>query len=563
MPGTDSAHPRDEDLGRIRLLIAGRAVLFSFLILTLIYVQYRYQMFAIRTGYLYVFLAVIFALSAVYWYLQENLKDIPLLVYIQISVDILLITLLVHVTGGIDSGLSILYHLTIISASIVLYRRGAILSASLASILYGAMLDMQFYGVAGLVKSENYSAIQVLYRVFINIVSFYAVAFLSSHLADRLRRTRQELQEKSIDFEDLRSLQEHILKSVGSGILTMDLAGRVTSWNPAAEFITGYDIDEIRERAQDVFGQSIRSLFGHTAEMMGRSYRFDTEIRKKTGATAKIGMTASLLKDEQERVRGIILVFQDITQLIEMEDRVRRQERLATVGSLAAGIAHEIRNPLASLSGSIQVLQKEMDLHGDNQRLMSIVLRETDRLNNIITEFLEYARPKQLKRELMPLFALVEETVILVTNSRFCGEGISIDVAVDRDIEVFADAELLRQVFWNLLLNACQSMPGGGRIMVSADAETDADAGEAWCVIIVSDTGEGIPDEHRKKLFDPFFTTKPNGTGLGLAIVYRIIEDHGGMIDVISSRGAGTKVRIRLPQRERTAYAAAEFPLQK
>ena len=233
-----------------------------------------------------------------------------------------------------------------------------------------------------------------MYLVFTNILSFYTVALLSGYLSDRLRKTRQELRAKSIDFDDLRALQDHILKSVGSGILTMDLEGNITSWNPAAEQITGYSYAEIRIRLQEVFGKSIRGLFGHTDDLKERPYRFEGEIIKKDGSTAILGMVASLLKDEMNSVRGIIMIFQDITKILQMEDQMRRQDRLATVGSLAAGIAHEIRNPLASISGSIQVLQGELDLKGDNKHLMDIVVRETDRLNTIITEFLEYARPK-------------------------------------------------------------------------------------------------------------------------------------------------------------------------
>ena len=365
-------------------------------------------------------------LTAVYWYLLKKIERLSLLAYLQTSVDILLVTALIHLTGGIDSGFSLLYHLTIISSSIILYRRGGYLSASLSSILYGAMLDMQYYNVLGFVRSQNFTAVQVLFQVFINILSFYIVGLLSGYLSERLRKTRQELREKSIDFEDLRVLQEHILRSVGSGILTMDLQGNIASWNPAAEQITGYRYDEIKSRWQQVFGDSIKGLFGHTDALKARPFRFNGQIMKKDGSTAILGMTASLLKDEANAVRGIILIFQDITKLIEMEDQVRTQERLATVGSLAAGIAHEIRNPLASLSGSIQVLQGELDLQGDNKHLMDIVVRETDRLNTIITEFLEYARLKNAQNDQIELLPILDETIMLLKNCKDCSSDIRI-----------------------------------------------------------------------------------------------------------------------------------------
>ena len=257
-------------------------------------------------------------------------------------------------------------------------------------------------------------------------------------------------------------------------------------------------------------------------------------------------MAASLLKDDKDAVRGIILVFQDITKMVQMEERVRRQERLATVGSLAAGIAHEIRNPLASLSGSIQVLQGELDLKNDNKNLMDIVVRETDRLNTIITDFLEYARPKTSEDDFIVLADILDETITLLKHSKNFQEGIGIRSTVEPTISIRGDSQRLRQVFWNLLLNACQAMPNGGDITISAGPFPRGEDDHGWCEIVIADTGQGIAREYLDKIFDPFFTTKTGGTGLGLAIVYRIIEDHGGTITV-EAGGRGSQFRILLP----------------
>ncbi len=527
--------------------MVSRLVLITFLLGTLIFFQHEYRLYPFRTIFLYYFVLFVYVLTGIYWYLLQRIDNVTFFAYLQVAGDIFLVTFLVRLTGGIDSGLSLLYHLTIISASIILYRRGGYLAASLASILYGGMLDMQYYNVLGFVRSLNFTAMQVLYLVFINILSFYTVAFLSGYLSERLRKTRQELREKSMDFNDLRALQEHILKSIGSGILTMDLEGHITSWNPAAEHITGYSYAEIRGRLQDVFGNSIRGLFGHTEDLKENPFRFDGQIIKKDGNTAILGMSASLLKDEKNQVRGIILIFQDITTMVQMEDRVRRQERLATVGSLAAGIAHEIRNPLASLSGSIQVLQGELDLKGDNRHLMDIVVRETDRLNTIITDFLEYARPKTTQDDRIVLSSVLDETITLLKNSKEFVDNISISCNVDPMIIMRGDARRMRQVFWNFLINSCQAMPNGGKMTISANPVSHDDEDSAWCEIIIADTGQGISPEHLAKIFDPFFTTKIGGTGLGLAIAYRIIEDHGGTIAVAAEEGRGTKFRILIP----------------
>lgn len=534
------------------MLIISRVVFSTFLLGTLAFFQQKYRIYSFQTSSLYYFIVVIYALSGLYWHLQRIFRNITLFAFLQIGGDIVLVTFLVHLTGGIDSGFSLLYHLTIISGAIILYRRGGYLAASLSSILYGGMLDLQYYNALGFVRSQGFTAVQVMYQVFINILSFYVVAFLSGYLSERLRRTRQELQEKSIDFNDLRALQEHILRSVGSGILTMDLEGNITSWNPGAEQITGYNYAEIRGKWQDVFGSSIRGIFGHTEDIKERPFHFNGEITKKDGAKAVLGMIATLLRDDREAVRGIIFIFQDITKIIEMEEQVRRQERLASVGGLAAGIAHEIRNPLASLSGSIQVLKNELELKGDNRNLMNIVLQETERLNAIITEFLEYARPKTRQHEHIPLTPLVEETIVLLKNSRDFRDGITFNCEIDKDAAVTGDPQRMRQVFWNLLINSCQAIPERGRISIRIRHVNKYDHDNAeWMDIDISDTGLGIAPEHRKNIFLPFFTTKPGGTGLGLAIVYRIIEDHGGTINVISEPERGTSFRIMLPASEK------------
>jgi two-component system sensor histidine kinase PilS (NtrC family) len=547
-------YSKEEYTIRIKRLIWSRVVLATFLVGTLVFFQRHYTIYPFKTAYVYYFLLTVYCLTVVYWYLLERIKRLHFLAYLQTSVDILLVTILTHLTGGIDSGFSLLYHLTIISSSIILYRRGGYLSASLSSILYGAMLDMQYYNVLGFVRSQNFTAVQVLFQVFINILSFYTVGLLSGYLSERLRKTRKELREKSMDLEDLRVLQDHILRSVGSGIVTMDLQGNIASWNPAAEQITGYRYEEIKSRWQEVFGDSIKGLFGHTDSLKARPFRFNGQILKKDGSTALLGMTASLLKDDTNFVRGIILIFQDITKLVEMEDQVRMKERLATVGSLAAGIAHEIRNPLASLSGSIQVLQGELDLHGDNKQLMDIVVRETDRLNTIIMEFLEYARLKNAQNDHIDLSPVLDETIMLLKNCKDFTGDIRITHQVDPHVVIKGDSQRLRQVFWNLLINACQAMPQGGEIMVTARPFPDVSEDTDWCEITIADTGQGIAREDRDKIFNPFYTTKTGGTGLGLAIVYRIIEDHRGTITVDSVPGKGTQFSIRLPISEEPVY---------
>ncbi len=543
----DREFPREDYYSKLSWLLLGRLLLAVFLVGSLLFFQFRYEIYHIPLATLVEFTTVVGVLSGLYGRLLKTSQNLVFLAYVQISGDILLISWLVLFTGGIDSGFSIIYHLAIIAASIILYRRGGYYSASLASILYGGILDLQYYGALGLPQSQNYTSVQVLFLLFVNILSFYLVAFLSGLLSERLRKTRQALREKSSDLNDLKVLQYHILRSVGSGIATIDMSGEITSWNNSAEQITGYSYEDVRGRAKDVFGQGIKGLFGHTDDLRDHSVRFQGEIVKRAGTKATLGFTASLLKDDNDLVRGIILTFQDITRLIEMEEQIRQQERLATVGSLAAGIAHEIRNPLASLSGSIQMLQSDLDLKGEHKHLMDIVLRETDRLNTIITEFLDYARPRSIQQEPIALESLLRETIELFRNSRNYHNDMFIEQDVLPDLIVSGDPHRLRQVIWNLLINAGQAVQGKGTIRVSAGSHRTDDSNEI--AIRIADTGSGIAREHMPNIFDPFFTTKSDGTGLGLAIAYRIITDHAGSIDVHSVVGEGTVFTIKLPSR--------------
>lgn len=554
----ENRHSREELHGRLKWLIGGRVVLALLLLGSVLFFQLQYQIYHVRTDQFVLFAAIVFSLTGVYWYFSGTQLRSSVQAYLQLAIDVLLITWLVSLTGGIDSSFSILYHIAIIAASIMLARRGGYFAASLASILYGGLLDIQYYKVFGYAQSLNYTAGQVLFLLFINILSFYVVAFLSGYLSERLRRTRLELQEKSSDFDDLRVLQDHILRSVGSGIVTMDMAGKITSWNNSAESITGYGLDEIRDRWTGVFGAGIKGLFGHTDELRSGPVRFDGTIIKKDGGTVVLGFTASLLRDEGDQVRGIILTFQDITRLVQMEEQVRRQERLASVGSLAAGIAHEIRNPLASLSGSIQMLREDLVLDDDNRNLMDIVLRETDRLNTIITEFLDYARPKRHTFTTIALKGLIQETLALFRNSREFRDTVEIRRSVDETLSIHGDPSRIRQVLWNLIINATQAIEKHGNIGI--DVSKVAEHGSERAVITVSDNGKGIDPGQLPLIFDPFFTTKANGTGLGLAIVYRIVEDHGGTIDVKSTVGKGTAFTITLPLADADNPAAMRRP---
>jgi two-component system sensor histidine kinase PilS (NtrC family) len=344
-----------------------------------------------------------------------------------------------------------------------------------------------------------------------------------------------------------------------SGLLTTDPEGRITSFNPEAERITGLQAQQALGRDVDEVLPGVRGeAIARAGASDGARSRVRIAYRSSRGGSY-LGVGAYVLRDDEGRPSGHVVIFQDVTEVVGMERELRRSERLAAVGQLSASMAHEIRNPLAAISGSIQVLRRAGEgARGaeESRRLMDIVLRETDRLNRILTEFLEYARPGPLRLEALPLAEAVAEVLAIFDASR--PPGVEVSVELQPGLHLRADPGQLRQLLWNLLLNAAQAMPGGGVVALGARASPPPQDGPArrrnereeggWVEIAVRDGGVGIPAEAQDRIFDPFFTTKPGGTGLGLATVHRIVEEHGGSIRVQSAEGKGTTFHLRLPR---------------
>jgi len=475
--------------------------------------------------------------------------------YIQIFGDIVLITILISVTEGIESPFVFFYLFSIIPASIMLYRSGGLAAASAASIFYGLIVDLQYYDFLPFLPSTTLPTKTFFYVLTLHIVAFYSVAYLSSSAVETVRRMREELREKDNDLVELQAFNANVAQCMSTGLLTTDEHGRITSFNRAAEEITGYLWEEVRGmRYLDIL--PVKELEGmlNKAESILPIYRFESECPRKDGTLITLGINVSHLKDENGHSRGIIGIFQDLTKIKEMEREVKKREKMAMIGELAAGMAHEIRNPLASLSGSIQILKQELSLKEDHARLMDIALREMDRLNTTITEFLTYAKPVPPQKRLMDINDLLSDTINLIKNSEnYKGSGITIQTDLKEEGMISnVDPHQISQVFWNLSLNAIQAMPDGGVLTISSrKGEMDSIEGlqkkSDWIEIIFRDTGEGIDEEIIDKIFLPFFTTKEGGSGLGLSIVHRIVEEHGGRIYVKSRPGRGTQFTLYLP----------------
>ncbi len=505
-------------------------------------------------------LALVLALSLIYKALLPRVRDLHLFAYVQVLMDIALETALVYLTGAEESIFASTYNLSIIAGSILLYRRGALISASLSSLLYGGMLNLRFFSVLPPAFSSSLRSMQplgseVFFTIIINVSAFFLVALLSSYLAEQARVSREELEVAQSDLSKLTLLHEHILQCLPSGLLTCDPFGRIIYANQSALEMIGVQAESILNKPlEEVFPQIPSRLLKQAARG-----KHDPQMRRQSmkytrpdGRIMELGFSLAPLKGDDEVLMGTIFHFQDLTQAVAMEQHLRRVDRLATIGEMAARIAHEIRNPLASVSGSIQILQKELTLDGANRRLMEIVLRETKRLNGLLTEFLNFARPEHSTPRKMDLSKVLRETLTLFLEQTT--QSCSLKVEISPGLMIYADSKRLTQVVWNLLNNALEAMPHGGDLIVrafwaSGDLPAGLDSEEGWLVVEVEDSGVGISEEVRDKVFDPFFTTKEKGTGLGLSIAHRLVEEMGGRIELQSQPGKGSRFSLWLPSK--------------
>jgi two-component system sensor histidine kinase PilS (NtrC family) len=503
-------------------------------------------------------IGVTYALGVVYLATLRLAERYSWLVDLQFGIDAVLISAFIFLTGGITSYFSSLYALPIVAASRIRFRRGALQVAALNSILYLSLVSGQYLDVfptswaPGFSLAANSASMVALptlwmaqFTVATNLFGFLAVALLSGSLADSLRTTGARLERVSHQIKDLRAFNEFVIDSLLSGLITADSECRVLTFNRAAGAITslpaskviGADAGRVLQLPDDARArlQALRD---------GSSLRVDVEYRTGDNRTIDVGLTATTLAFPAGRT-GYLFTFQDVTKVKRLEREAQHRQRLAAVGEMAAGIAHEIRNPLASMSGSIQVLRQELPLTEDQAQLMDIVLRESERLNDTIRSFLAYAKPQRSSPSRLDVGKIVQDAALLLRNSGERHADHVVDVNVPAEpVWCDADENHLRQIIWNLATNGLRAMEGGGRLRISVAAE-DGDSPDV--VLSVEDEGCGIPADQRDHLFQPFHSSFRNGTGLGLAIVHRTVTDYGGVIEVSSTVGVGTTMQVRLP----------------
>lgn len=474
--------------------------------------------------------------------------------YAQILADLVIISCVVYFTGGEESNFSRLYFISIIAASIILYRRGGLLTAATASLMYGVVLELVHWQVLpaypylGAVFPVSEKAVH--FTIFLNTFLFFTVAFLTSYLSESLRETGRELEVASDHLADLQAFNQTVIDSLSSGLMTTDTEGRINFFNDAAQAI-------LKVKAAQAMGQKASELLG---EDEGFIERIDSmlEVRRYCrmegaylnghGDEIYLGLSVSHLLYKGESRSGFLFTFQDLTEIKRLENEVRLKENLATMGEMAAGMAHEIRNPLASISGSVQVLEEELGLAGEHSRLMDIIVRESERLSAILNEFLVYARPPKFEPRNIDLREVVGETMALLENSAEVRPEHEIVLKLPESaVKLFADANHMKQITWNLARNAIQAMPEGGRLEVELGRN-----GSGEVVMAFRDQGVGLSEGEVHQVFRPFSGKFERGSGLGLAIVYRIVKDYNGVIRVDSIEPRGTEFSVHFPLGRRT-----------
>jgi two-component system sensor histidine kinase PilS (NtrC family) len=503
-------------------------------------------------------LTIVACLTILYALIFRLSKNILYQARFQLAVDVLLVTWLVWNSNVIQSPYVALYIVIIAVSSLFLGPREAIVTSVGCAVAFTACA-LQITGLAGEKDPSRLvggSVSQTIQWVGLFDVSFLVVGLLSARLAERTSRSDVRLAAATQSLAHLRALHERIVESIRSGVVTTDLDGRVFTFNAAAQEITHYSDEAIRGQDASILFSNLKEHVAQTLTALQKgdnSPRFETSCLTAEGMRLRLGYSISPLSTEAGETTGMVITFQDLTQVRSLEETSRRQDRLAAIGRMAASIAHEIRNPLAAMRGSIQMLRSEMNSDPAQIELMEIILRESDRLNRIITDFLSYARPRSLIQARVDVGDLLHQTFALMRHSPEIGANQSIvEELPDDALYAEADEGQLKQVFWNLARNALQAMPQGGTLR----ATLEENAHQRLRITFI-DTGRGMTPDQVEHLFEPFSSTT-GGTGLGLSIVYQIIRDHGGTINVRSLVGQGTTITVELPVVANTDNGAPE-----
>lgn len=475
------------------------------------------------------FLQICFSLL---WLLRWQQK-LRLFIQFQLVWDLVLSALTVYLTGGIESIFSFLFIFVILSCALLSSRVELTMTVVAAVVLYCGLVGLQYYELLPLVKDViMLSTTDVVYRLFLNVVAFLLAGLLGSILSARLRRSEVLLQRNRVEYAELENLNQMILKSIPSGLMVVDATGKICSFNAAASSISHVD-------GHTACGCSVDDIFPsfNLNEMHLPVDRGEFDFSCPDGEGRIIGYNANLITELDCNTVRILITFQDLTATKKLEKNLQLGERLAAVGKLAAGLAHEIRNPLASLSGSIQLLSENANYSASDQRLVNIACREASRLNCLVSDFLVFAKPRLPQKKRCDLATLFQEVVLVVKSDPLFAE-VEIQFDVQARFFVMIDSAQFYQVVLNLLVNAAQFSLPPKKIALVVDVKQQC--------FYVDDNGIGVATVDERKIFEPFYSSRADGTGLGLSIVHTIVAAHGGTIECLSNPWGGARFQIDL-----------------
>ncbi len=489
--------------------------------------------------FLFIFIASLYVLNIIYAVLFRLFSDLTKLAYIQLGGDLLVAGILVNFSGGADSVFVLLFMFSPIAAAVTLSRRAAVVTAGVGTAMLVAVIFLGYARLLPILPGQPRLPWEAMRSaigtgLLINGAAMFAVAFLSGYLAEQLRAAARTMEVQQAQIYDLAALNADIIRSLTSGLITVGEEGRILALNKTASRILGVPQEEQRWK--------------HLEDLSTELAAFVAEVKDAHRGEVQMGgepdrmllyCSVSPLNDHHNLVRGRVINFQDITAQRRMEKRVKRTEHMASLGRMAAGIAHEIRNPLASISGSLEMLHTGTGMDGEDKKLMGIALKEIDRLDGLISELLEYARPHPLN---LTRVDLGDEIHFLAGHlSELMSKSPSVVVEESSEgLWISADRDQLKGMLWNLVRNAREA---GERERVTISVGRTED----HVYMTIEDNAAGIPQEKLLHIFEPFFTTKDEGTGLGLAAVHRIVQAHNGTIEVNSSEDIGTTVRVVFP----------------